>query len=287
MKGKVCIVTGANSGIGKATAIGLATLGATIVAVMRKSEKSESALAEIKTKSQNSSVTWIECDLSSQQSIRKMAGEFNASIQRLDLLIDNAGVNLSKRTLTADGLETTFAVNVIAPFLLTNLLLEKLKASAPSRIVNVSSNSAFGSRIDFDNLQGEKGFRVFRAYGQSKLALNLITLEFARRLSGTGVTANFLHPGFVGTNIARGLNPLTRAIFSFIKLFIASPEKGAKTSIFLASSPTVENVTGKFFVKEREAAAPKLSYVEDLAKRLWAKCEELTGLKENLIQPTP
>jgi NAD(P)-dependent dehydrogenase (short-subunit alcohol dehydrogenase family) len=277
MKRKVCMITGASSGIGKATAFGLASLGATIVAVMRKSEKSESALNEIRARSQDSYVTAMDVDLSSQQSIRKLASDFDSKFERLDVLINNAGVNSWKRTLTVDGLETTFAVNVVAPFLLTNLLLPKLKASAPSRIVNVSSNAARGSKIDFHNLQAEKKYSMFGAYGQSKLALNLITSELARRLGGTGVTANFLHPGVVRTNLARNLNPVAQAIFSVVKLFFASPEKGARTSIFLASSPEVEGVSGKYFAKEREATAPEKSYDEEAAKRLWEKCEELTG----------
>jgi NAD(P)-dependent dehydrogenase (short-subunit alcohol dehydrogenase family) len=280
MKGKVCMITGTSSGIGKATAVGLASLGASIVAVMRKSEKSDSALREIKAKSQDSSVIAMDADLSSQQSIRELTNDFNGRFERLDVLINNAGVNCSKRTVTVDGLETTFAVNVIAPFLLTNLLLEKLKASAPSRIVNVSSEAANGSRIYWEDLQGEKKYSMFRAYGQSKLGLNLITLEFSRRLVRTSVTANFLHPGVVRTNLARDLNPVAQAIFSFVKLFFASPEKGAKTSIYLASSPEVEKVSGKYFAKEREATAPKQSYDEEAARRLWQKCEELTGLRQ-------
>jgi NAD(P)-dependent dehydrogenase (short-subunit alcohol dehydrogenase family) len=279
MKGKVCMITGASSGIGKATAVGVAGLGATVAAVMRpKSEKSASALDEIKERSHNSSVIAFDADLSSQQSIRKLAFDYNNKFKRLDVLINNAGVNCSKRTMTADGLETTFAVNVVGPFLLTNLLLEKLKSSAPSRIINVSSDAANGSKIDFENLQGEKKYSMFRAYGQSKLGLNLITLEFARRLAGTGVTANFLHPGVVRTNLVRDYNPVVQAIFSFVRLFFASPEKGARTSIFLASSPEVEGVGGKYFAKERESKASKESYDAETADRLWEECEELTGI---------
>lgn len=282
MKGKVCMITGASSGIGKATALGLADLEATVVAIMRKSEKSEAAFAEIKAKSQDS--ISMDADLSSKKSIRKLADDFNSKFERLDVLINNAGVNCSKRTLTVDGLETTFAVNVLAPFLLTNLLLQKLKTSAPSRIVNVSSDAANGAKLDFQNLQGEKKYGMFRSYGQSKLALNLITLEFARRLEGSGVTANFLHPGLVRTNLVRDLNPVAQALLSFVKLFFGSPEKGARTSIFLASSPEVEKVSGKYFAREKETQAPEESYDEASAKRLWEKCEELTGPNQNLIQ---
>lgn len=282
MKGRICLVTGTSSGIGKATAVGLANLGATIIAVMRQSEKSEVALGDIRAKSQkDASIIEMNADLSSQASIRKLADDINNRFERLDVLINNAGIYSSKRTLTSDGLERTFAVNVIAPFLLTNLMLTKLKASAPSRIVNVSSDAANGSKIDLGNLQGEKKYGMFGAYGQSKLELNLITLEFARRLEGTGVTANFLHPGVVRTNLARELNPVAKAIFSFVKLFFASPEKGARTTIFLASAPEAESVSGKYFAKERELRAPEESYNVDNAKRLWEKCEELTGLKSH------
>jgi NAD(P)-dependent dehydrogenase (short-subunit alcohol dehydrogenase family) len=218
-------------------------------------------------------------DLSSQESIRQFAAKFNSSFERLDVLINNAGVNCSKRTLTVDGLETTFAVNVLAPFLLTNLVLEKLKSSAPSRIVNVSSDAAKGQRVDFENLQGEKKYGMLSTYGVSKLELNLLTVELARRLKGTQVTANFLHPGVVRTNLARDMNPAAQAVFSFVKLFFASPEKGARTSVYLASSPEVEGVSGKFFSKGREAEAPAESYDPEVATRLWQKCEELTRVK--------
>jgi NAD(P)-dependent dehydrogenase (short-subunit alcohol dehydrogenase family) len=277
------MITGANSGIGRATALGLADLGATLVAVMRPSEKSEAAFRELKARSQGS-ILMMPADLSSQESIRKLAKDFNSKFERLDVLINNAGVNCAKRTLTVDGLETTFAVNVLAPFLLTNLLLTKLKASAPSRIVNVSSDAANGAKLDFQNLQGEKKYGRLANYARSKLALNLITVEFARRLEGTGVTANFLHPGLIRTNLVRDFNPLAQALFSFVKLFFASPEKGARTSIFVASAPELEKVSGEYFAKEREARAREESYDQVSAKQLWEKCEELTGLKKNLPQ---
>jgi len=282
MSGKVCVVTGASSGIGKATAIGLARLGAIVVPVMRSpSPRAESSLSEIKTAQGDggASVSAMYADLSSQDSIREFAAKFCGSFERLDVLINNAGVSCSKRTLTVDGLETTFAVNVLAPFLLTNLLLEKLKSSAPSRVVNVSSDSANGQKVDFDNLQGEKKFSMLSSYGTSKLELNLITVELSRRLTGTKVTANFLHPGVIRTNLIRDMNPAARAIFSFVKLFFLSPDRGARTSIYLASSPEVEEMNGKFFSKEREARAPAESYDAEVAMRLWQKCEELTHTK--------
>lgn len=282
MSGKVCVVTGASSGIGRATAVELARLGAIVVPVMRSpSSRVESALSEMNAAQGDggASVSVMYADLSSQDSIRQFAAKFDSSFKRLDVLINNAGVNCSKRTLTVDGLETTFAVNVLAPFLLTNLLLEKLKSSEPSRIVNVSSDAAKGQSVDFENLQGEKRYSLFGIYGASKLELNLLTVELARRLKGTRVTANFLHPGVVRTNLARDMNPAAQAIFSFVKLFFASPEKGARTSIYLASSSEVEGVSGKYFSKGREAEAPKESYDAEVAARLWQKCEELTRVK--------
>ncbi len=281
MKGKVCLVTGTSAGIGKATVIGLAKLDATVIAVMRDSDKSRKALAEIKAESSkdDSSVIYLTADLASQKSVRDLAKRVNERFPRLDVLLNNAGVSEMRKSVTPEGIETTFAVNVLAPFLLTNLLLEKLKASAPSRIVNVSSAAANGQRIDFENLQGEKNYRMFGNYGQSKLALNLITVEFSRRLAGTGVTANFLHPGVIRTDLgSQRLNPVLKTIAKLVKLFMASPEKGGRTSIYLASSPEVQGVTGKYFGDSREQQANPLSYDEETAKHLWKVCEDLTGV---------
>jgi len=280
MSGKVFLVTGTSAGIGKATAIGLAKTNATIIAAMRDSQKSRAALAEIKEKSgKNDSVVFMPVDLSSQGSIRKFADEVNGRFARLDVLLNNAGVTQMKRSVTVDGIETTFAVNVLAPFLLTNLLLNKLKSSAPSRIVNVSSASADRAQLDFDNLQGAKKWSMFGIYGQSKLALNMITVEFAKRLSGTGVTANFLHPGVIRTDLGtHDVNPVFKALAKLIKLFMGSPEKGSGTSIYLATSPDVREVTGKYFAKSHEEKANPASYDQASAKRLWKICEEMTGL---------
>jgi NAD(P)-dependent dehydrogenase (short-subunit alcohol dehydrogenase family) len=226
----------------------------------------------------NESVVHMAADLSSQKSISEFVKEFNARFDRLDVLLNNAGVNQFKRALSGDGIEMTFAVNVVAPFLLANLLTEKLRASAPSRIVNVSSASSNRAKIDFDNLQGEKKYSTFEIYGQSKLALNLITVEFSRRLAGTGVTANFLHPGVIRTELgARDVHPVLKAIARFVKLFMSSPEKGARTSIYLASSE-VQGITGKYFANQKEVRANPISFDEATAKRLWKICEEVTGL---------
>jgi NAD(P)-dependent dehydrogenase (short-subunit alcohol dehydrogenase family) len=281
LNGKVALVTGASSGIGEATAIGLGGLGASVIAVMHdQSPRAESAAKKIEesTKRGGGSVHELYADLSSISSVRQLAQDFDTKFERLDVIVNNAGVNHWKRVVTVDGLESTFAVNILAPFLLTNLLLGKLKASAPSRIVSVSSNSARGRSMDFDNLQGERKYSMLGAYGQSKLGLNLLTLEFARRLRGTGVTANFLHPGVVRTNLVRDLNPVAQAFASLSTLFFASPEKGARTSIYVATAPELEGVSGKFFSNRKEATAPEESYNEAAASRLWQICEQIAGI---------
>jgi NAD(P)-dependent dehydrogenase (short-subunit alcohol dehydrogenase family) len=282
MQGKICIVTGANSGIGKATALGLAQMSATVVMVCRNQLKGEEAQNEIKEKSGNDAVDLMLADLSSQESIRLLAENFQQHYQQLHVLINNAGgVNLSRRE-TVDGLEMTFAVNYLAPFLLTNLLLDKLKASAPARIVNVSSGSHQSGYIKMDDLELEKGYRFMRAYGQSKLALVLFTYELARRLQGTGVTANCLHPGFVATNIGQnGVGSVGRSIVKLIfsRLGI-SPEEGAKTSIYLASSPEIEGVTGKYFAKSIPVRSAPISYDETLQRQLWEASTKLVNLHD-------
>ena len=280
MQGKVCIVTGANSGIGKATSLGLAQMGATVVMVCRDRTKGEEAQNEIKTKSGNDAIDLLLAELSSQDSIRQLVENFQQHYKQLDVLINNAGgVNLSRRE-TLDGLEMTFALNYLAPFLLTNLLLDKLKASAPARIVNVSSESHESGYIKMDDLQLEKKYRLMRAYGQSKLALVLFTYELARRLQGTGVTANCLHPGFVATNI--GQSGVGRVGRSIVKLIFSSlgirPEEGAKTSIYLASSPDIEGVTGKYFVKSIPVRSAPISYDESLQRQLWEESAKLVNL---------
>jgi retinol dehydrogenase-14 len=275
MAGKVCIVTGANSGIGKVTAQALADRGAAVVMVCRDRARGEAALKEIISKSKNDSVELMLCDLSSQKSIRELAEQFKRTHDRIDVLVNNAGVYLRNRRLTEDGLETTFAVNHIAYFLLTDLLLDQIKRSAPARIVNVSSGAHTHGKIDFENLQGEKRYNGVRAYITSKLANVLFTYELARKLEATKVTANCLHPGAVATGIFRAL---PKPIEAVIKMFTLSPEKGAETSIYLASSPRVEGVTGKYFIKKTETRSSPESYNKDVARRLWAESARLAGL---------
>lgn len=278
MAGKVCMVTGANSGIGKVTALELARKGATVVMVCRSRERSEKALAEIRQAVGGAAVELMIADLSSQQSVRALADSFRQKYDRLDVLVNNAGAFFLEREITVDGLESTFAVNHLGYFLLTNLLLDMLKASAPSRVVCVSSGAEAAGTINFDDLQGEQTYSHWRAYAQSKLANVLFTKELARRLEGTGVTVNCLHPGFVRTNLAGG-SRLGRLLVAMMRPFTISAEAGAETSIYLASSPEVEGVTGKYFIKKR-AVEPRSRTARDfaVAKRLWQVSEQLTGL---------
>jgi NAD(P)-dependent dehydrogenase (short-subunit alcohol dehydrogenase family) len=280
MQGKVCIITGANSGIGKATAIGLAHMGATVVMVCRDQVRGEEAQKEIKEQSGNENIDLMLADLSSQASVRKLAKNILQHYQHIHVLINNAGLIYLTRQETTEGFEATLAVNYLAPFLLTNLLLDRLKASAPSRIVNVSSDSHQSGYIRMDDLELKKGYRIMRAYGQSKLVLVLFTYELARRLQGTGVTANCLHPGFVSTNFAQnGVGKVGRSITKLIFSNLGiSPEEGAKTSIYLASSPEIEGVTGKYFVKSIPVRSAPISYDETLQHQLWDETTKLVHL---------
>ncbi len=277
MKGKVCLLTGSSQGIGKATAVGLARLGATLILPVRDLARGEAVLAEIRALGEKTDVTLMQADLSSQASIRKLAEEFLQRHERLDVLINNAGGINMKRQLSPDGLELTFATNHLGYFLLTNLLLDRLKRSAPARIINVASNSHLRGRIDFDDLQGEKNYEGWRAYGQSKLANVLFTYELSRRLAGTGTTANCLHPGVVATGFGHNQGYLG----VLVKLgapFLMSPEKGARTTLYLATSPEVEGITGKYFVRCKQVRSSPASYDEEAARRLWQISAQLTNL---------
>jgi NAD(P)-dependent dehydrogenase (short-subunit alcohol dehydrogenase family) len=278
MDEKVCLITGATSGIGKATAMGLANMGASVVMVGRDRGRGQAALAEIKEGSANASVDLMLANLSSQQEIHRLADDFKEAYPQLDVLINNAGVIRSKRVTTADGIEMTFAVNHLASFLLTNLLLDLLKASAPSRIVNVASGEQRNGIIDFNDLQGEKGYKTAKAYSQSKLATVLFTYELARRLEGTGVAVNCLHPGVVGTNLGSGVSGVFGFTVRALTPLMKSSEKGAETSIYLASSPEVEGLSGKYFVKKAEARSSDVSHDQRLARRLWEVSAELTNV---------
>lgn len=279
MQGKVCLITGANSGIGKVTALALARMGATVVMVCRDRAKGEAAQNEIKAQSGNNAVDLLLADLASQQSIRQLVTDFQSRYKQLHVLINNAGLFVLNHTETGDGLETTFAVNYLAPFLLTNLLLDTLKASAPARIINVSSDAHVGASLNMGDLQSKKRHGIMHPYGQSKLAVVMFTYELARRLEGTGVTVNTLHPGFVATNIGRsGVNPLLRPILKLVFSRGISPEEGAKTTIYLATSPDVEGVSGKYFVKSTPRRSAPISYDVALQDQLWDESTKLVHL---------
>ena len=276
MRGKVVLITGATSGIGKATALELADMGATVVIIGRDQEKGKRVMEEIASATGNQALDFIKCDLASLDEVKKASSEFRSRYQRLDVLIDNAGGVNGQRKVTIDGYEYTFGVNHLAHFLLTDLLLDLLKASAPSRVVVVSSAAHGNGHIDFEDLMSEERYGTFRAYSQSKLANVVFAFELARRLKGTGVTVNALHPGLARTNFSKGLGRGGIALYSILSILIISAKKGAQTSIYLASSPEVANVTGKYFVKRRVKESSPESKDEVVAKRLWEVSEQLT-----------
>ena len=282
MSGKICIVTGANSGIGKETALGLAQMGARVVMVCRNAEKGEAALEEIRRESGSSQVDLLIADMSSQASVRALAEQIQREYPRLDVLVNNAGGAAPGHTLSADGIEMTLATNHLGAALLTLLLLDLLKASAPSRIVNVSSTEAQSpSRLDMNDLQFERRkYSAVAAYRQSKLLMNAFTFELARRLAGTGVTANCLHPGAVATNIWNpDLLPLIGGlIVAVVKPFLLNSKQGAAVSLYLATSPEVAQVSGEYFVKSKPAQSNPLSRDPKLMAEVWLCTEKMRSL---------
>ena len=278
MAGKTVLVTGASGGIGKATALGLATMGAHLAIIGRDRERTEGAAREI-SKAGGEHVETFVADLSSQSEVRRLADEVLQNLSRIDVLVNNVGGYWNTRHITADGLEHTFALNHLAPFLLTNLLLDRLKRSAPARVVTVSSNAQAMGRIDFDDLQGERSYSGARAYNQSKLANVLFTYELARRLQATFVTANALHPGVVRTSFgAEDPRGVQRLLVPFMRPFMKAPAQGAATSIYLASAPDLELVTGRFFANSKPKRSSKRSYDDAVAARLWRVSADLVGL---------
>jgi len=278
MAGKIVLITGATGGIGKATAIGLATMGARVGITGRDLIRAEQAAADIRTVSGNPAVDVFAADMSSQAEVRRLAAAVLDAYPLLDVLVNNVGGFWAHRHPTADGLEHTFALNHLAPFLLTNLLLDRLKASAQARVVTVSSGAQAAGRIDFDDLQGARSYSGQRAYSQSKLANILFTSELARRLQGTGVTANSVHPGVVRTNFgSEDQAGFFRIISPLVRPFLKTPTKGALTPIYLASSPGVDGVTGEFFANRKPKTANKAADL-DVTARLWRVSTELVGL---------
>jgi len=280
MTGKTVLITGATGGIGRAAAIGLASMGARVGITGRDRARAERAAAAIALESGNPAVDVFVADMSSQAEVRRLAGEVLSAYPRLDVLLNNVGGFWAHRHVTADSLEHTFALNHLAPFLLTSLLLERLMASAPVRVVTVPSAGAQGmGKIDFDDLMGERKYSGQRAYSQSKLANVMFTYELARRLEGTGVTATVLHPGV--TRTAFGAEDSTHAmapIIAALRPFMRSPERGADTAVYLASFPDVESVTGRYFANRKAKKSHKSSYDTATTARLWQFSADLVGL---------
>jgi NAD(P)-dependent dehydrogenase (short-subunit alcohol dehydrogenase family) len=279
MAGKTVLVTGATGGIGKATAIGLATMGARVAITGRDLKRAEAAAVDIRSATGNVRVAAFGADMSSQVEVRRLAAEVLEACPRLDVLVNNVGGFWASRHVTADGLEHTFAVNHLAAFLLTDLLLDRLKASAPARVVTVSSGAQSMGKIDFEDLQGESKYSGQEAYNQSKLASVMFTYELARHLEGSGVTATVLHPGVVSTGFGAEDPSL---IFKFLvplwRPLMKTPEQGAATSIYLASSPKVDGVTGTYFSNRKPQTSNDASYDRDAATRLWRMSAALVGI---------
>jgi NAD(P)-dependent dehydrogenase (short-subunit alcohol dehydrogenase family) len=274
IQGKVVLVTGATNGIGKVAAYELAAQGAHVVIVSRSAEKCKAATEEIRTKT-GATVDWIAADLSVLSGIEDAAAEFKARYQQLHVLLNNAGAVFTDRIVTADGYEATFALNHLNYFLLTERLREVLLASAPARIVNVSSDAHLAGAIDFDDIMGERKFSGWSAYSQSKLANVMFTYALARRLEGSGVTTNALHPGFVATGFGRNNNGLMGMFMPIVQWFAKKPAEGAETSIYLAASPEVSSATGKYFAAQKAKNSSPRSYDVDAQERLWTLSEEL------------
>ncbi len=276
---KVCMVTGATGGLGLAAAQALAQRGATVIIVGRNPDKGAAVVGRIQQQPGNPAVEFMLADLSSQQDIRHLAQEFNNRYSRLHVLVNNAGASYRKRRESVDGIEMTFALNHLGYFLLTNLLLDTLKASAPSRIVNVSSEVHRDVTLDLEDLQASRGFNGYQVYKRSKLANLLFTYELARRLEGTNVTVNAVSPGLVKTNLGLQDGGMPALMKRFINALMGvSPQEGAKLIIQLATSPELEGISGKYFVKGEAVRSSDASHDQATATRLWQISAKLTGL---------
>ncbi len=283
--GKTVLITGATSGIGLKASIALARMGARVVMVGRDPSKTAQKVAEVRAGSGSSIVDSLLCDVASQAQLHALADSFRATYDRLDVLVNNAGTAYARRTLTEDHLEATFAVNYLSVFLLTNLLLDRLIRSAPARVVNVASNGHYGGTMDFNDLGFERGYQIMRAYSRSKLAEVLFTRELARRLEGTAVTVNCVHPGAVATNIWDRAPAYTRPIFALAKrIAMISPEAGAATIVYLASSSEVTGKTGLYFEQNHPKTPSRLALDDALATRLWDESAKLVKLTTGPIR---
>ena len=278
MQGKVCVITGGNSGIGLAAAERLGALGARLVLVGRERSRGEAALALLRRRVRGLAARILYADLTRLDGMRRAADDIAALEPSIHVLVNNAGAMFDRRAVTADGLERTFALNHLAYFVLANRLRDRLAAAAPARIVNVASEAHRGYTIDFADLQSERAYRGFAAYGRSKLMNILFTRELARRLAGSGITANCLHPGFVASRFGDDNGALMRIGIGIAKLFAISPQKGAETIVYLASSPDVAGTTGGYFAKSRPAAPTAAAQDDAAARRLWEESERLSGM---------
>jgi retinol dehydrogenase 12 len=278
LKGKEIVITGATDGIGKVTARELAKAGATVTIVARNPAKGERVVKELRALAGHDGVHFVQGDLLSLKGVRGAAETLKGRLKRIDVLINNAGAAFIKRGVTEDGFEQTFALNHLGYFLTTSLLLDLVKASTAGRIVNVASEAHRGTQLRLDDLQNAKSYSGWRAYQQSKLANIYFTYELARRLSGTKVTANCLHPGFVASRFGDNNKGIVGALFGLVKSIAAiSEEEGAKTSIYLAGSPEVDDVSGKYFDRSKPARSSPVSYDEAVARALWQASEAMVG----------
>ena len=279
MKDKICIITGTTSGIGKVTARELARMGATVVMICRNKDKGNILMNEIKAETGNQNVDLFVADLSSQKEVRRLADEIKVKYPVIDVLVNNAGAINENRTETVDGIETTFATNHLAPFLLTQLLLDNIKAAPKARIVNLASEAARMGKINFSDLSFKEGYTAMKSYCQSKLANILFTVMLSEQLKGTNITVNCMHPGVVNTGFGKELKGMTKFFFSTLSSLLRKPEKGAETSIWLASSSDVEGITGKYFQDKKELKMQKHYTDMATAKKLWDISAEMTGVK--------
>jgi NAD(P)-dependent dehydrogenase (short-subunit alcohol dehydrogenase family) len=279
MDGKVCLVTGATNGIGLEAAKALAKQGATVVLTGRDKGRLETALIAVRHAVPDAKVESLQADFASLKEVHALAEAFKARHSRLDVLLNNAGLVLHERQVTKEGFEATFGINHLAPFLLTHLLMDVLKASGPARVVNVSSDAHRYGKLDFNDLQSERSYSMMRVYGTSKLANILFTQALARRLKGSQVTTNSLHPGVVRTGFGQNTQGWMRFAVRAFAAFFLTAEQGARTSVYLASSPEVDGVSGQYFIKCRPKKPSRDARDEQLAERLWQVSAELTGVK--------